>query len=225
MTDFDRHADKYADILDRCVRFTGEGTRYWAERKAEYLVRLLGAGFQGRTLDYGCGVGMLSRALVEHLPDVRLDGYDVSEESLRKLEPGLASRGTFTTDVGKLGADYDLIVAANVLHHVEPARRPATFAALKDRLRPGGRLAVFEHNPFNPVTRWIVSECEFDKDAILLPLRETADRMKASGLEVRRRDYITFFPGFMSGLRGLESLLAWCPLGAQYAVLGCRPES
>ena len=31
-----------------------------------------------------------------------------------------------------------------------------------------GNIFITEHNPYNPVTRKIVSECAYDKDAILL---------------------------------------------------------
>ena len=80
----------------------------------------------------------------------------------------------------------------------------------------------FEHNPFNPLTRWVVAHCEFDDDAVLLWPRESAGYLAAAGLSDPRRDYMLFFPKALSALRGLEASLRWCPLGAQYAFSACR---
>ncbi len=34
-------------------------------------------------------------------------------------------------------------------------------------LKKKGRVYIFEHNPYNPVTRYLVATCEFDRDAVL----------------------------------------------------------
>jgi hypothetical protein len=59
-----------------------------------------------------------------------------------------------------------------VLHHVPPADREALLARVATKLAPGGKLVVFEHNPWNPLTRKVVAECAFDADAVLLPPTE-----------------------------------------------------
>jgi hypothetical protein len=79
-------------------------------------------------------------------------------------------------------------------------------------------LVIFEHNPANPVTRWVVERCPFDHDAILLPPSETCDYARAAGLRVLRRDYIVFMPRPLAWLRPMEPWLAWLPAGAQYAM-------
>ena len=98
----------------------------------------------------------------------------------------------------------------------------STLAEACSRLRPGGSLVVFEHNPLNPLTRRTVDTCPFDKNAILLPATETRKLIAARGLILVKRDYIVFFPRAFSALRPLEAALGWCPLGAQYAVIGTR---
>ncbi len=198
---------------------SGEDSTYFAEYKALYLRRMLGASFAGKVLDFGCGVGLLARFLKTHLPAARIDGFDVSQDSIAKVDPVLSSNGRFTFSAQDLAQDYDLIVVANVIHHIPPERRADIVQNLAERLRAGGSLAIFEHNPGNPVTRWVVEHCPFDDDAILLPPREAVGRIETAGLRLKRRDFIVFMPGFLRWLQPLETSLRWLPLGAQYVVV------
>lgn len=220
--DFDRFADDYTHVLDRSLSVSGEDSGYFAEYKALYLQRLLSSFFAGKVLDFGCGVGLLAHYLRLHLPAARIDGFDVSQDSIAKVDPALSSQGVFTSSSHDLAQDYDLIVVANVMHHIPPERRPDIVQNLANRLRPGGLLTIFEHNPANPLTRWVVEHCPFDDDAILLPSREAAGHLTAAGLRLERRDYIVFMPAFLRWLRPLESSLRSLPLGAQYVIVAAQ---
>jgi SAM-dependent methyltransferase len=217
--DFDRFAQDYSTVLDRSLALSGEDSSYFAEYKALYLRHLLGPSFSGKVLDFGCGVGLLARFLQTHLPAAHVHGFDVSKDSIAKVDPALSSRGMFTSSLADLARDYDLIVIANVMHHIPPDQRPNALGDLAQRLRERGLLSIFEHNPANPLTRWVVERCPFDDDAVLLPSAETVQRVQAAGLQLRRRDYTVFMPGFLHWLRPLERYLCWLPLGAQYAVV------
>lgn len=217
---FDRFAGDYRQVLDRSVAASGEDSSYFAEYKARYLRRLLGRDFSGKALDFGCGIGLLSGFLKKHLPAIQLDGYDVSQDSIRKVDGALTSQGTFTWNSTQLARDYRLIVIANVMHHIPPSDRKEVIHELGARLDRGGMLAIFEHNPANPVTRWVVERCPFDDDAILLPPRETLSYLTEAKLTRKRRDYIVFLPHFLAWMRPLESSLSWLPLGAQYVAVG-----
>jgi len=219
---FDRFAADYEGILDRTLELSGDSSSYFAEYKASYLASVMPPGFAGRVLDFGCGVGLLSACLKRRWPLARIDGFDVSEGSLGRVAPALAAAGLFTSDLGRLAGDYDLVVLGNVLHHIAPADRRATVGDLALRLAPRGRLAIFEHNPANPLTRRTVARCPFDEGVELLPARESAGHLAAAGLRLVRRDYIVFLPRPLAWLRPLEPRLAWLPLGAQYAILGER---
>jgi SAM-dependent methyltransferase len=220
--DFDRFAGDYSQILDGSLSLSGEDSSYFAEYKALYLRRVLGSSFAGKVLDFGCGVGLLSRFLRAHLPAARVDGFDVSQDSIAKVDSALTSQGLFTSSSQELGKNYDLIVVANVMHHVAPDLRPTVVQDMASRLCPGGSISIFEHNPANPVTRWVVEHCPFDDDAILLRPSETAAYLEAAGLKQKRRDYTVFMPSFMRWLRPLESSLGWLPFGAQYVILATR---
>lgn len=217
---FDQFAGNYQQVLDRAIAASGEGSAYFAEYKARYLARTLPKTSFSRVLDYGCGVGLLSRFLHQNLQPERLDGFDVSQESIAQINPSLTGNGTFTSDSARIRNDYTLIVIANVLHHVDPGDRSAVVKDLSFRLGNGGVLAIFEHNPANPITRRTVDRCPFDKGVILLPPAETLCLVREADLKRIRRDYIVFLPHALARLRFLEPSLAWLPLGAQYAVLG-----
>jgi 2-polyprenyl-3-methyl-5-hydroxy-6-metoxy-1,4-benzoquinol methylase len=221
VAEFDQFASNYKSVLDRSVALGGETSEYFTAYKASYIDRLLG-NTPTKILDFGCGVGALSLALARCRPRDVIHGYDVSTSSLDKIPPEVREHGVFTNSIDDLHRDYGLIVLSNVMHHIPPADRHDTVMSLAARLAPGGRLLVIEHNPLNPLTRWVVAHCEFDGDAVLLWPREIGRYFAAADLRVPRRDYMLFFPRALSALRSLEESLRWCPLGAQYAFSACR---
>lgn len=223
---FDQFAGRYSDVLDRDVGLSGESGAYFAEYKARYLRDLVvRPDFSGTLLDFGCGVGLLSRFLKSYLPAATVHGFDASVESIRNIDSSLRATGVFTTDPNELAPEYDVIVLANVLHHVAPLRRSDIVHSLCRRLARDGRLVVFEHNPLNPVTVWVVKQSPLDEDAILLPRQETLAHLSGAGLRVVRHSYIVFFPRLLAWCRPIERFLAWCPLGAQYAVVAEKVAS
>lgn len=217
--EFDRFAGDYKNVLDSALTLSGEGSEYFSRYKANYLRRLLTPAFSGRVLDFGCGIGMLARSIKQALPDVTIDGFDVSDLSIQRIDPDLRSQGVFSSSLSEVANEYRLIVVANVMHHIPPEERKNVIDDLSQRLAPGGMIAIFEHNPANPLTRWIVERCPFDSDAILLGPKVTASYLSRSGLKVKRRDYIVFLPKFLGLLRLLEPALWWLPAGAQYAMV------
>jgi SAM-dependent methyltransferase len=218
--EFDQYARDYKSLLDRSVKLSGDGAEYFCEYKARYIAGILGAGFSGKILDFGCGIGLLSARLKAHLPAATVHGYDPSPESIRLIPAELAAAGRFSEDFGSLDGDYQLAVLSNVMHHIAQAQREQTIVTIAAHLAPGGRLILFEHNPWNPLTRWVVRHCPFDEGVILLRPREVFAYFAHAGLAVRRRDYIVFFPKLLSAFRALEPSLSWLPAGAQYAILG-----
>ncbi len=218
---FDRFADRYTEILDQSVSFSG-GADYFSAMKAQYLAARLADRTGPKLLDYGCGVGLVTAQLAALLPTATLHGFDPSADSVARVPEPIQRRGRFTADPAALDVDYDLIFVANVLHHVPPPERPELVRGLAARLARGGQLVVIEHNPLNPATRLVVARCPLDEDAILLPRRETERHLRGAGLTVVRRDYIAFFPRALSALQPLERWLRGLPLGAQYAIVGAR---
>jgi SAM-dependent methyltransferase len=224
LSTFDGFASNYRQLVNESVRITGESYDYFAAYKADYIARRVAPAATGKLLDYGCGVGLLSRHLRVRLPKLRIDGFDISQESVARVDSSLQSQGTFTSSLNELDQAYDFILLSNVLHHVEPEERPALIQEVCSRLARGGKLVVFEHNPINPLTRWAVSQCPFDEGVVLLPSSEPLSYFRRIGVRVLRRDYIVFFPRWLAWFRAMEPALNSCPFGAQYAVVADRPS-
>jgi SAM-dependent methyltransferase len=121
------------------------------------------------------------------------------------------------------GAAIDLAFSNGVFHHIRPADRPSTIDYIYRALRPGGIFALWENNPWNPGTRYVMSRIPFDRDTTPLSASETRGLLRAGGFEILRTDYLFVFPRFCSWFRALEPRLSGLPLGAQYQVLCRKP--
>jgi 2-polyprenyl-3-methyl-5-hydroxy-6-metoxy-1,4-benzoquinol methylase len=218
--EFDQFSESYRSLLNQSIRLTGETGEYFAAYKAWFVAAKVAPKPNCKILDYGCGIGLVCCQMKQQLPQARIDGYDVSDASLGQIDPALRAQGTFTSEMRDLGRDYDVAILANVLHHVRPEDRQDTISQVAGLLGVDGRLVIFEHNPANPLTRRAVANCPFDEDAILLPPRETLGYFSSGKFHKVRLEYIVFFPRALKWFRALEPFLGWCPLGAQYAVVG-----
>jgi 2-polyprenyl-3-methyl-5-hydroxy-6-metoxy-1,4-benzoquinol methylase len=221
VAEFDAFASRYQELLNRSVSISGDTSDYFAAYKAAYIARNL-APSSGKLLDYGCGIGLLAGHLKRRLSNVQIDGFDISRDCIDRVDENLAQQGIFTSDPNEAGRSYDVIVLSNVLHHVKPKERPNLILEIRSRLAKNGKLVIFEHNPINPLTRWAVSQCVFDQDALLLTAREMFRCLHVASLHVLRHDYVVFFPRYLAWLRPFEPFLRWCPLGAQRVVVADR---
>ena len=119
---------------------------------------------------------------------------------------------------------FDVVTISAVLHHVPVAERPAVYAELGRVLKPGGRLYVFEHNPRNPLVRYVIARTPIDENAILLDATRGAARTaRMSARYDLDTDYLMFMPPGLAVLRPVDRALAWLPLGAQYVVVARKP--
>ncbi|MEO8659460.1 MAG: class I SAM-dependent methyltransferase [Bryobacteraceae bacterium] len=200
------------------------GPEYFHSRKLDVLLGFLGKqGLRSeslRWLDLGCGTGELLRLGKAAFSEAW--GCDVSEESLKQCND-LPVRVQDRMD--RLPFDresFDVVTAACVYHHVEPSQRERLTKTAYEVLRPGGVFCIFEHNPWNPVTKMIVNRSPVDVNAILLSATEAETLMRAAAFEMLTTQYFLFVPEFAKGIVVVESLLGSLPLGGQYAVFGKR---
>ena len=90
--------------------------------------------------------------------------------------------------------------------------------------RPDGLVVVFEHNPYNPLTRLVVRRCEFGEDARMLRMAEAERLFRENGVTPVDRGYLLLFPSRRRRVLAVERALRRLPLGAQYYLAGrCRP--
>lgn len=225
--EFDRYADSYRRLHVENIRVTGEAPEYFARYKARHASRLAAGRLPvPRVLDFGCGIGGATPFLCECFPGCEVTGTDVSPASLavaREQAGGLARFLAMTEE--RIPADdghFGMAFVSCVLHHVPVARHEPMLREIRRVLAPGALLAIYEHNPWNPLTVRAVKGCEFDENAVLVAATRMRRAVAAAGFERPRTRYIVFYPHALRFLRWSEPLLSWLPLGAQYCVSAVR---
>ena len=224
MAEFDAIAESYVDQHARSIRLSGESVDYFARYKIEAARRLADdRGVQvNRILDFGSGIGNSLAPMREQFPETPITCLDVSEDSLDLSRRNIVAGTDFRTYDGVTLPDdlgtFDLVFTACVFHHIEADVHVSLLRQLRQTLRPGGFLLLFEHNPWNPLTRHAVNNCPFDENAVLISAPEMRRRFKAAGYMDTAIDFRMFFPGPLAALRWIEPALAKIPLGAQYSV-------
>lgn len=216
--DFDDYTENYNKLLKEGTSFFSSNEEYFAKYKVD-LVRKKIHTPVNRILEYGCGIGRNISFLQQAFPSATIMGSDISSASLeiaRSENPG-AEFFREDENVGSIGL-FDIIFVAGVFHHVPTPQRSIVAKTLFNRLVPSGLLFVFEHNPFNPVTRRIVNNCPYDEDAILLSPKELKEYLLSSGFINLHTEFCLFFPPKLKKLTNLESKLWWVPLGGQYFI-------
>lgn len=219
--EFDEYAKDYRSIHTANIKLSGADSFYFAEQKV-LILKKYEVDNEVRMLDIGCGDGAVEIFIQQHFPRWQVEGIDVSKKSLeqaRARDIRNASFGLYDSKKIPFGDNsFDLIFLAAVLHHIDFTLHAAFIKEIHRVLRKGGRIYIFEHNPLNPATRYLVKTCIFDKDARLLSYMYTKKILKAVAFSDLKKSFILFFPrkGFLSFFVKFEGILGWLPLGAQY---------
>ena len=126
----------------------------------------------------------------EKFPDSKLFGTDIAQKSIEIAKSQNPYCEFFTLDDQKTDKSFyqfDLIFVAGVF--------------------------IFEHNPYNPITRKLVRECPFDKDAVLLTKSEMIKLLERSNFKGDTTGYCLFIPPKFSYLLKLEKNIDWFTVG------------
>lgn len=227
---FDEYSDSYRDAVEDSIAFAGGDTDRYVGAKARLLVELagrrLGSPSEVKVLDVGCGPGETDAFLEGAF--VSLHGVDLSASMVARAAERnpWASYASYERGAPLPYEDgaFDLVFAICVFHHVPEEERVALAAQMARVTRPGGLVAILEHNPWNPLTRKAVRDCPFDEDAVLLSRRAARRLLEGARLEHAESAFIIFFPREGPRLERVERRLHRIPLGAQYYVAGERTD-
>lgn len=215
---FDAYAREYDAALQRGLDLSGESKEYFARERVRILRETLARHRRepGRVLDFGCGTGG-SIAHLAALSGVReVWGVDPSEASLRVAERAHPHATFRTPQAVDERERFDLVFCNGVFHHISPVDRPGVLAWIRARMAPGAWFALWENNPWNPGTRWVMSRIPFDRDAVTLSPPHARRMLTGAGFRVIEQSYWFYFPSVLGALRRWEPFLSRYPLGAQY---------
>ena len=216
--EFDQYARQYDQVLSETIPQSLNENNYFAEYKVALMAARSGTKKIGRILDFGCGSGRSLPYLDEYFPDAELWGYDVSPASLVHAAQRLP-RAKLSCDWNVIAnMEFDAIFAANVFHHISSDQRLQALTQCQQVLVKNGQMFMFEHNPFNPATRWIFERCPFDSDAEMVSLKTALALCNKAGFHSEQHGYTLFFPRPLAFLRRIEPWLKRIPVGAQYYV-------
>jgi SAM-dependent methyltransferase len=222
---FDEYAVAYEGALANAIAPSGESREYFAEGRVAWLNRcLVECGEKPRALlDFGCGDGATTPLLLAALRADSAIGIDVSAKSL-----AIARKNHATTQIRFESIDefqtsgrMDLAYCNGVFHHIAPAHRAEALHLVSRALRVGGLFSFWENNPWSLATRYVMSRCAFDRDAITLTPPEARRLLSSGGFDILRTDFRFIFPRMLKAFRKIEDLVYGLPFGTQYQIL-CR---
>jgi SAM-dependent methyltransferase len=236
--EFDHFKETYRSDIDKAISFSGQSHDFFTRVKAEYLLHLLRDFQKGQAqsttipgylnvLDIGCGHGHIHPYLTNSNVALRLFATDVAStvvEEARQLNPTVHYQSYGGQRLPYNDQSFDIAFTIAVLHHVPVAQWLAFLQEMRRVVRPGGMIAIFEHNPLNPLTQWVVRTCPIDENAVLLGSRRLSKLVaQAQFIEIAKQ-YILFTPLDGSAYRKFDKLIGWLPLGAQYYVVARVPH-
>jgi ubiquinone/menaquinone biosynthesis C-methylase UbiE len=175
-----------------------------------------------RWLDVGCGRGdLLELGGGNFLQAV---GCDPAAAMLPSNSSFKTHKQPSLVELPFTDGSFDFVTVVCVLHHVHGEDRNLLANEIRRVLSPGGLCCIIEHNPWNPVTRKIVSRCAVDADAELLTARETTKLVEASGFVPFRTEYFLYLPErIFQRFGAIERPLSRVPFGGQYALAAQAP--
>lgn len=219
---FDLVSDQYLHDLDKNLSLTGSDSTFFYQVKLDIIKKKLRSPPKV-ILDFGCGIGFLSRLLAITYPSSVIVGVDPSIESLRvakKESVSFKDQLQFYNQLEGMSLKPDLVIASGVFHHIHYNFQQKNINNIFTCMAPNAELMIFEHNPFNPVTRIIVASAEVDRGASLIMPWSMKKMFKKAGFSEPQLEFISFFPAWLSALLKFEPYLKSLPLGAQYLVTG-----
>lgn len=230
--EFDKHASNYNAGIDNPLKnLSAAGQEDFWKIKIELLLERLPGKWKEQplsVLDYGCGACDFLDMLQTDRPSWTVSGCDVSakmlEEAARKFEGrSWLERIKAVSPEEQLPAEsFDLITAVCVFHHIPPEEWASSVKKILSALKPGGMFFMFEHNPWNPLTSYIVKNSPIDENATLLSSNTAKRLFRDAGFSNISCDYFLFVPPRFKFLQIFEKFLCRVPTGGQYAVYGTK---
>ncbi len=224
MSEFNKFAKNYHEIVDNSVKITGANSNYLKEYKIKEIYKKEKAININKVLDFGCGDGQSEIYFEKYFPDSCIFGIDVSEKSIEVAKSKKLKNSSFFSYNGEKipfeDNTFDLLFTAGTFHHINPKNHKKLLTEIFRVLKKDGKLYLFELNPLNPITRKIVRNTEFDKDAILIKASKIKELLSYTNFSKPKIKFTLFFPRhkFFKLFHFFEKFISWLPLGCHYYI-------
>jgi SAM-dependent methyltransferase len=149
-------------------------------------------------IDVGCGFGFIGRYLVEHA-DCEVTGVDFQAHRARPDAPEQGRLKFVAGDCLALpfqDATFDVALAVEVLHHLDPKDVDAALGEACRVLKPGGSLVVYEVNRFHPLILALSAFDRSERHQLSMSVRRLASALRTRFEEVRLRPLNYFLPTY-----------------------------
>ena len=222
---FDNYANNYHETLNQTLSVSGENTDFFAIERLKWLkYKLSKHNFNynfNKVLDYGCGTGDTIPLINRVFKPKHLVGIDLSYKNIEvaNINRRLENCSFYTVECTPIRLKFDLAYCNGVFHHIPIKERNEAVKKVYNLLNKNGVFALWENNPWNPGTNYIMKKCPFDADAITLSYNESKKLLQMNGFEIINVSFCFIFPKALKFLRFIEKNLSTLPIGAQYLVL------
>ncbi len=228
--EFDQFADKYDESLQLGLDLTGEDKDFYISQRVAWVRRRweqwpdkrnFASSDRCKILDFGCGTGGTSPYLLKTFSSATVVGVDTSLESLHQAQRLYAQDNCHFYATSQLPPqqNFSLVYCNGVFHHIAPHAQVEVVQWIYEQMLPGGWFCLWENNPWNPGTRWVMNRIPFDRDAIMLSAIKTRRLLTQCRFQILATDYCFYFPRFLAPFRRFEPWLCRMPLGGQYCVI------
>ena len=180
----------------------------YVQKQVSELLAAIGDAAKGRVLEIGCGMGRYTIPLARR--GVAVEGLDLTPELLDRLRSfeGGQNVPLHCADVmdapAALHGAFDAVIGFFMLHHLHDLE--GSFAGVAKLVKPGGRVAFVEPNPWNPlyyvqITLSPGMTWEGDKGILMMRRKVVFEAMRRAGLESPGLRRFGFFPPMLANRR------------------------
>lgn len=224
MKEFDNYTRNYQKTINNSLNKFGGNQQTFTYSKSFIIRKLLKKNNLIKNisvLDFGCGIGLLHKYLSDK--NINIYGIDVSKNSLKiakKNNPRSKLKYFNGKKIPYSDNKFDLVIVSCVFHHINKKFHKKILKEIKCKLKKNGTLIIFEHNPFNPITRYIFNNNPFDKKARLIFPISFRKNLNELGFNEIKKSYHMFLPLRLNYTYFLEKFFFWFPLASQYWISG-----
>ena len=227
-SEFDEYARNYFETMHHPLRdLVDKKGDYFIQIKADVINDLIQTHEPSqrglKVVDVGTGIGLFTKFIGQLA--LELISIDLSFEMVRvaKILHPISQGGYCQSNAYSLplpDAYADIVFTSCVLHHIAEEHFSKIFEELDRVCRRGGLVVLFEHNPYNAITQFVVKTTPLDRNARLITSRKIVSYLAEQNLEIVDIKY------FLYGPRRLDTLLEQhakflhrLPFGGQYYIV------